>query len=55
MNLKRDKKKKLSSTINPFLQQNFQSLISEGLNEVMKKMPDDPIKYLGEYFLKKAN
>ena len=41
-------------TIRPYLESNFQEAINEGLKEVMKQRPDDPIQFLGNFLLVKS-
>lgn len=43
--------KQYPSSINGYLESNFQGILNEGLKELMNKMPPDPIKHLGQFLL----
>ena len=47
-------KLKEDMAITPFLQEKFQAAIEEGLKEIVHRRPDDPVKFLGEFLLKKS-
>ena len=41
-------------TIRPYLEKNFQETLDEGLRQLLKNKPDDPIKFLGNFLLERA-
>ena len=42
------------TSIRPFLDDNFKEVLEEGLNKVAKETPSNPIKFLGNFLLERA-
>ena len=47
-------KLKLNMSIAPMLEDKLAKVIEEGLKEVVHHRPEDPVKFLGKFFLEKA-